>query len=337
MSTNPRQAAQASLIPSLLIIIVNYRTGQLVVDCLQSLFAGSTMPEGAKVIVADSASGDGSLDVIAQAVERQWENRIMLVELARNEGFSTANNCALDQAIARFGRPRYVLFLNPDTVVRPGSIQPLIDFLDARPDAGMVGARLEDPDGTAQACAFQFPSILGELESEAKFGPISRLLGRWRVAKPSRDQAYKVDWISGAAMMVKMKLIDELGAFDPNFFLYYEEVDLCLRAAKAGWSCWHLPQSRIVHLVGCSTGVTKRDHPVRRPTYWFVSRRYYFTKHYGALYAFFADLSWLCGHLGWRCRVLLERRRNGGPPHLLQDFIAHRLIGHKSSSRKLVS
>jgi N-acetylglucosaminyl-diphospho-decaprenol L-rhamnosyltransferase len=337
VSANPRQAAQASTTSLLLIIIVNYRTGHLVVDCLQSLFAGSAMPEGANVIVADSASGDGSLDVIAHAIERQWENRIILVGLPRNDGFSTANNWALDHAIDRFGRPKYVLFLNPDTVARPGSIQPLIDFLEARPDAGIVGARLEDPDGTAQACAFQFPSILGELESEAKFGPISRLLRRWRVAEPSRDDAHRVDWISGAAMMVKIELIDELGAFDPSFFLYYEEVDLCLRAAKAGWSCWHLPQSRIVHLVGCSTGVTKRDQPVRRPAYWFASRRYYFTKHYGALYALFADLSWICGHLVWRFRVLLEGRRNGGPPHLLQDFIAHRLIGYKSSSKKLAS
>ncbi|MFN7023136.1 MAG: glycosyltransferase family 2 protein [Pseudorhizobium sp.] len=330
---DPRQTAQASTAPLLLVIIVNYRTGQLVVDCLQSLFTSSTMPEGGRVVVADSASRDGSLEQIADAIEPQWKSRVMLVDLATNDGFSTANNHALKHAVARFGRPKYVLFLNPDTVVRPGSIQPLVDFLEARPDAGMVGARLEDPDGTAQACAFQFPSILGELESEAKIGPISRLLRRWRVAEPSRDVAHRVDWISGAAMMVRIELVEEVGAFDPRFFLYYEEVDLCLRAAKAGWTCWHLPQSRIIHFVGCSTGVTKHVQPVRRPAYWFESRRYYFLKHHGWLYAFLADLSWICGHLVWRLRILIERRRNGGPPHLLQDFLGHWLSGYKRSAR----
>lgn len=310
--------------PSLLTVIVNYRTSGLVIDCLQSLFEHSTLPSDGYVVVADAASDDGSVSRMEAAIaSHHWRDRTTLLPLEVNGGFSYSNNRALEHGLRHFGRPRFVLFLNPDTVVRPGGLKPLLDFLQSNPAAGMAGAHLEDPDGTPQACAFRFPTILGELESESRIGPISRLLSRWRIAPPMPDEPSQVDWVSGAAMLVRMELLEEIGLFDENYFLYFEEVDLCLRATHVGWQCWHIPQSHIIHLVGCSTGVTKRTSPSRRPAYWFKSRQLYFLKHHGRIYLGVADLAWIFGQLLWRFRQTVEIRRDIDPPYLLRDFVFH--------------
>lgn len=310
--------------PLLVTLIVNYRTAELVVDCLRSLFTDATLPKNSYVVVADGASEDGSVEQIEAAIkENGWQDRTQLLPLAVNGGFSYSNNQALAHAIQAFGRPRYVLFLNPDTIVRPGALHPLLEAVETNPRIGIAGARLEDPDGTPQACAFRFPTVLGEIESEAKLGPITRLLNGWVIAPPMAEHASKIDWVSGAGMLVRTDVLDEIGRFDERYFLYYEEVDLCLRAAKAGWQCWHVPQSRIVHLVGCSTGVTRLRTPNRRPAYWFQSRRRYFLKHHGTAYLVVADLAWLSGQLLWQLRRRIERKPLDSPPHLLRDFLTH--------------
>jgi GT2 family glycosyltransferase len=316
----------AAVAPGLLVIIVNYRTAALVIDCLESLFDNVTLPADATVIVADGASGDGSVEVLRSAIDTHgWQQRAHLLPLAVNLGFAHANNCAYAHACLLLGKPRHVLFLNPDTVVRRNGLRPLLDFVEAHPGVGIAGARLEDPDGTPQACAFRFPSILGEFESEAKLGPVSRTLSKWQVAASTGEEPVQVDWVSGAAMLVRNEVLDEVGLLDDSYFLYYEEVDFCRRAAAAGWRCWHVPQSRIVHLVGCSTGVTKHVAPARRPRYWFASRERFFSTHHGRQYARWANAAWIAGHLVFRLRLLVERKIFSGPPHLLADFLRHSL------------
>ena len=108
--------------------------------------------------------------------------------------------------------------------------------------------------------------------------------------------------------------------------MYFEEVDFCLRAARAGWECWFVPESRVVHLVGQSTGVTDvKSTPKRRPAYWFASRRRYFRKNHGALYTLCADLLWAGGFATWRVRRVLQRKLDADPPHLLGDFVRYNL------------
>ncbi|MDY6960924.1 MAG: glycosyltransferase family 2 protein [Pseudomonadota bacterium] len=316
----------AAAAPRLLVIIVNYRTADLVIDCLESLLEGVTLPSDGAVIVADGASGDGSVERLQSAIAAHgWQQRAHLLALETNLGFSHANNCAYAHACSALGKPRHVLFLNPDTVVRPNGLRPLLEFVESHPPVGIAGARLEDPDGTPQACAFRFPSILGEFESEAKLGPVSKVLGKWQVAASTGEDPVRVDWVSGAAMLVRSELLDEVGLLDESYFLYYEEVDFCRRAAAAGWQCWHVPQSRIVHLVGCSTGVTKHRAPARRPRYWFASRDRFFSQHHGRRYARWANIAWIAGHLVFRLRLLVERKMFAGPPHLLADFLLHSL------------
>nr|CAD6596937.1 glycosyltransferase family 2 protein [Rhizobium sp. TCK] len=322
----------------LIIVIVNYRTGALAVDCLTSLFAG-TLPSETYVVVADAASGDDSVPTLEKAIsQNSWAEAVLMLPLQDNRGFSASNNCALEAAIGRFGRPRYVLFLNPDTLVRPGALQALLDFLNIHPRAGIVGAHLEDPDGTPQACAFRFPTVLGELESEARIGLLSRLLSMWRIAPKLPDLPARVDWVSGAALLAKMELLEDTGGFDPDYFLYFEEVDLCLRAARNGWECWHVPDSHIVHLVGQSTGVTRKMLPSRRPPYWFRSRQRFFVKHYGRGYMALSDLAWAAGQTLWHLRLVLTRRgQTVDPPHLFKDFLRHSVTFHFRPARSRAS
>lgn len=312
----------------LAIIIVNFRTPELVIDCLESLMFPGTVPDNSRIVVVDGNSGDHSIDHLRAAIDKySWMDWVDLLPLDVNLGFAYANNRGIEHAIRDQKSFRYFLLLNPDTVARANSITHLYDFMEQHPEAGIAGSRLEDPDGTRQACAFHFPSIAAEFEGEAQFGPITRLLSRWRVVPDLPNRPSQIDWVSGASMMLRAKVLDDIGGMDEHFFLYYEEVDFCLRAASAGWSCWHVPQSRVVHLVGQATGVTRRARPSRRPKYWFESRRFYYMKHGGRIYYGLANASWLGGHLLRRLRLMLERKQASGPPHLLQDFIRYLLPG----------
>jgi N-acetylglucosaminyl-diphospho-decaprenol L-rhamnosyltransferase len=309
------------------VVIVNYRTAELAIDCLASLAAPAAMPDGARVVVVDGGSGDGSASRIETAIaENRWGSRMSLLPLATNGGFAYGNNRGLDHMRAVFGDPDYFLFLNPDTVVRKTALAELLSFMDRTPDAGVAGSRLEDHDETRQACAFRFPSAVADLESEARIGLVTRLLRPWSVLPDVGDEPSLVDWVSGASMMVRSEVLRDIGVFDESFFLYYEEVDLCRRAGKAGWRCYHVPQSRVVHLVGRATGVTLRHAPLpRRPAYWFESRNRYFIKHHGSVYLAFADMAWMIGHIAYRAKHLLRGRASASPPYLLGDFIRHSL------------
>lgn len=309
----------------LLVAIVNYRTAPLVVDCLRSLAPEIAAIPGAHVVVVDNASGDGSERVIGRAIaENDWTAWVTLKLATRNGGFSYGNNRAIEDFVdrSRADRPEYVLLLNPDTIVRPNALRVLLEFMDAHHDVGIAGSALEDPDGTPQHCRFRFLGILGELESTLQVGTVSRALARYKIAPPLVREAHPIDWVAGASMIVRLAVFDAIGAMDESYFLYFEEVDFTLRAARAGFPCWWVPESRVVHLVGQSTGVTSRtQRPTRRPRYWFESRRRYFVKHYGRAYALAASVAWIVGHTGHALICALRRRPSLDPPHLLWDFV----------------
>jgi GT2 family glycosyltransferase len=225
------------------------------------------------------------------------------------------------------------LLLNHDTIVRPGAIKELVDFLDAHPRAGMAGSRLEDPDGTPQRSAFRFPGLLSELERAMRLGWCSRLLSRYLVAPPVQAVPCPTDWLAGASVLVRRQVFEQIGLLDEKYFLYYEELDFCLRMARAGWECWYVPSSRVVHLVGQATGM-KSGVTVRKrmPAYLFESRRRYFEKSHGRLYARFADAAWLAGHLCWRARRLLQRKPDDDPPCLTRDFCKFSLLPRRKAT-----
>ncbi|CAN5904414.1 glycosyltransferase family 2 protein [soil metagenome] len=308
-----------------LVVIVNYRTADLAIDCLRSLEAEVAENPGTRVVLVDNASGDGSTDRLSAAVAEQgWGPWASILSAAHNGGFAAGNNLAIRPALEGPSPPRFVLLLNPDTLVRPGALRALIDFMDSHPAIGLAGSRLEDPDGTPQRSAFRFPTVLGELEGGLRLGLVSRLLKRWVVAPPVPESKGPVDWVAGASLIVRREAFETIGLLDEGYFMYFEEVDFCLRARRAGWPCWYVPESRVVHLVGQSSGVTASQHARRRlPDYWFRSRRRFFLAHYGLARTALADLAWASGYALYRVRRVLQRKPDRDPEYLFWDFLRH--------------
>jgi GT2 family glycosyltransferase len=156
---------------------------------------------------------------------------------------------------------------------------------------------------------------------------VSKLLRNWVVAPPASDQPHQTDWVAGASMMIRREVFESIGLLDEKYFMYFEEVDFCLRANRAGWKCWYVPESRVVHYVGQSSGVTDTKRPPKRlPTYWFDSRRRYFLKNYGWLYAALTDVIWILGFTIWRWRRVVQRKPDDDPPKLWSDFLLNSIF-----------
>jgi len=311
-----------------LIVIVNYRTADLTIDCLLSLADEIPALKDARVVVTDNQSDDGSAERIQNTLkENHWDGWATLMPLDRNGGFAFGNNQAIRPALSGDNPPDFVLLLNPDTVIRPGAITKLIDFMHVNPKAGIAGSRLEDPDATPQRSAFRFPTIRSELDGGLRLGLVSRMLQSTCIAPPVRDESHQTDWVAGASMIIRREVFDDVGLMDEHYFMYFEEVDLCLRAKRAGWPCWYVPESQVVHLVGQASGVTDpKALPKRRPAYWFESRRRYFVKNHGLVYALLADAAWAMSFASYRLRQALQRKPDTDPPKLLYDFIRHSVL-----------
>lgn len=305
------------------IIIVNYKTPRLTLDALESITQDDMSGLDYTVYLIDNCSNDDSVDLLTETIhEKQWTDWVDFIPLNENKGFAFGNNAALNRIMKYEENPDYLWFLNPDTIIHRGACKNLLDFLENHPKAGIAGSRLEDPDGTQQISAFRDFSIRSEMVAGFNLFFLSRIFSQHTVAPqmPS-DQVHTTAWVSGASMMCKADVLRDIGQFDDNFFLYYEEVDLCLRARRAGWQCWFIPESRVIHLVGASTGISDlRKKAPRRPSYWFESRRRFFLKNYHWNKLLFADLLWMTGYITYSIRKCFSKKRQENPPYFLWDF-----------------
>lgn len=306
----------------LLVVIANYRVTDLTIACLQSMADDIQRVPGTHVAVCENGTGDDSAERIQKAIDANgWASWCTLTTLETNLGFTGGNNVILRPAMQSAEPPQYILLLNADTLVRPNAFKALVDFMDAHPVVGIAASRLEDPDGTPQRSVFRFHSPLSEFERSVCFGPVTKLLSRWVVAPAVPDEACEAEWVSGASMIVRREVFDDVGLLDEGYFTYYEDTDFCFNARKAGWPIWYVPQSRVMHLGGQSTGIANTS-PNRQPAFSFKARRRYFLKNHGPLYAALADFGLILGLLLWRVRVMLGKK-DTTPPYLLADTIRH--------------
>ena len=224
------------------IIIVNWNTRHVVGDCLESVLANLGTLK-AEVIVVDNGSADGS----AEMITRDFPH-VRLIANEDNRGFAAANNQGMLLASGR-----YVLLLNPDTVVLDDVLEGTIAYADENPDAGVVGCQvLENPD-TVQRTCFRFPSPLGIfLWASGAIACFPRShLARWATyGRWQRDHERDVDVVSGSFMLVRHEAIEEVGLMDEGYFVFAEEADWCYRFRQAGWRCVFAPVGRILHLDG---------------------------------------------------------------------------------------
>jgi N-acetylglucosaminyl-diphospho-decaprenol L-rhamnosyltransferase len=305
------------------VVIVNYRTPDLTIDCLHSLKDQLAAWPGAQAAVADNASADGSVEQIRKAIAEQgWGEWAAVMPLRRNGGYAVGCNEIIRAALGSARPPSYFWLLNPDTRPQPGALVALLDHMRQHAGAGIVGSQLEDAEGRPQASAFRFPNVVNELDAALRLGIVSRLLRRWSLVLPPGDEPSPVDWVRGASMLVRRQVFQTIGLLDEGFFLYFEDVDLCRRAQDAGWECWQVPQSRVLHLHGQSPGGAGAQRWWGCiPEHWLASRRRYWRKHHSLGHAVLADACWIGGLMAWRLRRALQHRPDTDPAHFLAQSI----------------
>ncbi|MFN4130773.1 MAG: glycosyltransferase, partial [Paracoccaceae bacterium] len=223
---------------SVLTVILNWRTPQMTLRATQAALVAMQGIDGAVVIV-DNASGDGSFEHMrTEVAARGWDrgpHGVRVLQSGHNGGFGAGNNFGIRAGLPGGLTPDYVYLLNSDAFPAPDAIGALLAHLESHPQTGFAGSQIHGEDGAPHHTAFRFPSIAGEFEQAARSGPISRLLRGAIVAPPLPAVTGRVDWLAGASLMMRSAVLDRIGLFDEVFFLYFEETELCLRAARAGW------------------------------------------------------------------------------------------------------
>jgi hypothetical protein len=254
---------------NLSIAIVSYHTRDLLARCLASI--QDAPPAGSyEIIVLDNASGDGTVEML-----RAQDPDVRVIASDTNLGFAAGVNRALAQA-----QGETLVILNPDTEVRAGALDALAGFLRDHPEAGAVGPRLVGPAGELELSCHAFPSLGRALSGQlglARLFPRSRLFGAYNMTWWDHAQARRVDWISGACLVVTRRAWDAVGPLDEGYFMYFEDVDWCRRLVPAGLQCWVLPAAEIMHHEAASW---RQTGPPRVLASQRAAFRY-FRKHHG--------------------------------------------------------
>ncbi len=265
------------------ISIVNWNTKEELTRSVESVLA----QEGVdfEVIVVDNASSDGSAEHI-----RSRFPQVILIENNQNLGFGRAQNQAIDVS-----RGRYVMLLNPDAhLPEHDTLAQLVAFADANPTVGIIGPRIHNPDGTLHHSARRFPTLGAGLFRRTPLGrlfPNNRFVREYIMSDWSHDGVRDVDWVSGAALMIRREVIENIGLLDTGFFMYCEDVDWAYRAKENGWRVCYFPMVKLVHRIGAASD----QAPVRMIYHFHRSMFRFYMKHYAkglkillALFAFAA-------------------------------------------------
>jgi N-acetylglucosaminyl-diphospho-decaprenol L-rhamnosyltransferase len=247
---SPVKSAQRS--PEVSIIIVNWRSREYVRACLESI-AQTSGRDSYEVLVVDNDSRDGCGTMLEEEFPQA-----RYIESTTNLGFARANNLAVAESSGR-----YILFLNPDTEVCAGAIEALVAALDAQPEAGMVGARLLNTDRTLQTtCVTAVPNILNQTLNLGWLRAAFPMWGIWGMRALYRAGRIPsaVEAISGACMMVRREVVEQIGGFSTDYFMYAEDMDLCVKVARAGQVILYVPEAEIVHHGGGSSSRRQESH-----------------------------------------------------------------------------
>lgn len=268
----------------LAVVIVSWNVRELLRACLASLLADLAAADvPAHVVVVDSASGDGTPDMV-----RANFPSVELIACDENIGYVKGNNLALARLGIGTGRERitsssaqFAWLLNPDTVIHPGATKALLDFMRAHPRCGLCGPKLLNPDGSLQHGAFALPGLV-QLALETQ-PPLWRFRNTWLDGRYSAARydgpPFRIGHPLGAAMFARVQAIQQIGPLDEGFEMYAEEVDWAMRMHKAGWECWCVPQAVVTHYGGASSGqASERTERLK----WHSRQRYYH-KHYAPL------------------------------------------------------
>lgn len=273
--------------PELSIIILNYNVKELLLDCLESVFASKGKLDRWQVIVVDNASNDGSVGAVKERyVSPSTSLRVDLIENQSNLGFAAGNNLGVKKAKAPV-----ILFLNPDTVVVDHAIQKSLEVLLSNPDFGAMTCKVELPDGKLDySCHRGFPTPWNSLmyfSGLAKIFPRSPFFSGYSASYLDTNKAHEIDSLTGAFMMVRKIAGDQVGWWDKDYFWNGEDIEFCYSLKEKGWKIYYYPEVKIVHYKGSSSGlwktaVTKVNKAQRLETvrHGVSAMRIFYLKHY---------------------------------------------------------
>lgn len=240
------------------IIYVNYRTSRLVIDSINSV-KEKTQGILYEIIIVDNNSGDGSLAKI-----QEIHPDVITIQSEKNVGFGQANNLGLKKADGK-----YIFFLNPDTLLRNNAIGELFRFLELNMNVGACGGNLYDEEGNATTSfSRKYPSFLWELLG-ILYIPSLCFSSRRSLFFNHEGKPIKVASVTGADLMVRRSVLSSIGRFDADFFMNYEETELCLRIHRSGWDIYSVPSAQITHLEGRASYITKVSHPLKHQLFSF--------------------------------------------------------------------
>lgn len=250
------------------IVIISWNVKDFLQKCLQTIYA-SQHHLTLEVFVVDNASTDGT----ARMVEQEFSS-VVLIANKQNRGFAAANN----QAIAK-STGRYLLALNPDTELAADTLQRMVDFMDQNKTVGIAGCQHRNPDASLQPSVRRLPTVSAMLliiSKLAKLWPKATSLRTYLALDFDYQKTQPVEQVAGSFFLMRREMIEKVGSFDERFFIWFEEVDLCQRAARAGWPVWYCADAWIVHHGGSSF---KQQLAVRKQALFFKSAMRYFKKH----------------------------------------------------------
>jgi len=265
------------------IIIVNYKVPQYLMEALDSLRLAELYGKS-EVIVVDNASNDNSRELITSNFEEvQW------IQLKKNIGFGKACNAG-----AVCARGKYLLLLNPDTIVSSSTLKNAVEFMEANPKAGLMGPKILNPDGTLQlSCRRSDPTPMVAFyyfSGLSRLFPKSKRFGHYNLTYMDENEAAHVDVVSGSFMFMPLHLFKTIGGFDERFFMYGEDIDLCFRIRQQGYEVWYYPAIEIIHLKGKSSA--KRQ--IRSRFYFYEAMVIYSRKYRDIQSTYFpVRLMWL--------------------------------------------
>ena len=258
------------------IVIPSYNTRDLLEQALHTVMDAATALE-VEILVVDNASRDGSADMVAATFPQ-----VQLIRNEENVGFAAANNQALRRV-----NGRYVLLLNSDTIVRPDTLRCLVEFLDAHPQAGAIGCKILNPDGTLQlSCRRGLPTPMAafcKMSGLSRLFPNSPRIARYNLTYLDPEKTHEVDALSGSCMMVRKEAMDQVGMLDEAYFFYGEDLDWCFRMRESGWKIFYVPQTEIIHFKGESS----RAEQMRFRYRFYEAMSIFVSKHMQRRYRFF--------------------------------------------------
>ena len=255
------------------IIIVNYNVKEFLQNLIHSIVKASHNLTK-EIIVVDNASEDGSTELLKQKFPA-----IKLIENKSNLGFGKANNQAL-----KIAKGNFILLINPDSVVSEDTFEHLINFFKDNPDAGLLGCKILNPDGTLQlACRRSFPgpwTSFCKVTGLSNIFPKSKLFARYNLTYLDENQTYEVDAISGSFMMMRREVYEKVGGFDEQFFMYGEDLDFCYRIKESGFKIYYVHSANIIHYKGEST---KRSN-IDETKLFYDAMNVFVKKHFSSSY-----------------------------------------------------